>query len=423
MLTARHLFRASLLLSTILLHGSASAQDPKPSLIDDPTVDVVQMGFASRVAPDQVARLEEVLERYRGVQSRGGWGRISPEMVMGPGFSYDCRHIAAVEKRLIAEGYLRKSSVRPPAPPPPVEPPSRWTKAPPPAPKPPPPRCLYDDALTEAMRNFQADRKVLGFGQLGGKTVTQLNRPVEEIVEILEQDLGRWRSRNLRFPATYLLVNIPFFEVNVFENNREEMRIRAIVGQTVTQTPQFSDEIEYIIVNPDWGIPESIAKNEMRPAARRDPNYYRWQGITDTGGSLRQKPGPRNPLGRIKFVFPNENDVYMHDTPEKRAFTAAVRSLSHGCVRLSRPMDMANYLLGDEPSWDRRRLQKAVESGKTTQINLKRHMPVYIVYSTTRVNEDGRLEIRPDIYRKNRRATPQEAEVPRAGNESFYTGP
>jgi len=120
-----------------------------------------------------------------------------------------------------------------------------------------------------------------------------------------------------------------------------------------------------------------------------------------TGESLRQKPGPNNPLGRIKFVMPNEHDVYLHDTPAKGAFNAAVRALSHGCVRLGSPMDLAHYLLSDQPQWNPRRLEAAIGTGETQHINLTHHMPVHIIYSTSRVNDHGRLELRPDVYGKN----------------------
>jgi L,D-transpeptidase YcbB len=292
---------------------------------------------------------------------------------------------------------------------------------PPPAPKPPknapPPRprqCRYTDDLTAAVRAFQLDRKILGYGQLGGKTMVELNRPVEEIVSIIERDLDRWRDVPLGPTGTYILVTIPFFDLRVYEDGDEVLRMPVVVGKKDWPTPTFHDELEYVIINPDWGIPDKIAKQEYWPSARRNPKWLANQGITANGTSLRQKPGPRNPLGRIKFVMPNSHDVYLHDTPEKGAFKASVRALSHGCIRLSRPMDLGYYLLGDQPSWSPRRLDAAIATGKTQQINLTRHMPVFIVYSTSRVNADGRLEIRPDVYGRNRGLPRREMEaIPR----------
>jgi murein L,D-transpeptidase YcbB/YkuD len=367
------------------------------------------------IASDQPRLLEGVLERYREIERRGGWTKVPTDLVMGPGYSYDCERIGILERRLVAEGYLER--VRRPLPPPVLTPEQAKAKAKADAKakaqaklQPVSTRktlgtwgeCDYGSELTAAVKAFQADRKVLGYGQVGKLTFTELNRPVGEIVDILEQDLARWRNRGLEPSGSYLLVNIPFFELVAFEDDEEVMRMPVVVGQKSWQTPQFSDALEYVIVNPDWGIPEKIAKQEYWPSAKRNPKWLAAQGIVNDGGALRQKPGPQNPLGRIKFVMPNENDVYLHDTPAKRAFDAAVRALSHGCVRLSRPMDLANYLLRDEPEWDSRRLQSAVASGQTKRINLRRNMPVHIVYSTSRVNVDGRLELRPDVYGKNR---------------------
>lgn len=392
----------ALVASGFLAARTSSAAEQTESLVLDPIVNTVAAGLVSPVAPDQLGRLQEALLRYRGIESRGGWGSVPTDVVMGPGNSYDCRRIEILERRLVAEGYLRRISVRRPPPSPEGTPPPA---SPPPSRNEPLPiggHCPYGPELTDALRNFQADRKILGYGQLGSQTMAELNRPVGEVVDILEQDVRRWQARASQPSGSYLLVSIPFFELNVFENDREVSRMPTIVGQKSWQTPAFSDQVESVVLNPDWGIPDSIAKNEIWPAARRDKNYFRWQGIVDTGSGLRQKPGPRNPLGRVKFSMPNENDVYLHDTSEKRAFNAAMRALSHGCVRLARPRDLAARLLAPDPNWGPERLQKTIASGKTVHIKLLRPMPVHIVYATSRVNEDGRVELRPDVYGKNR---------------------
>jgi len=416
---ARQFFRAAILCTLVLPGGPVAAQ-PHPSSAGD---------AAGREAPwmeaggyDPAAQrglLEEALGRYRDIARDGGWPEVPTDLVMGPGYAYDCWRIVTLERRLIAEGYLRRKS--PPPPPPPAT-----TKAQPSrreAPVPSGGLCEYGPALTAAMRAFQIDRKVLGFGQLGSQTMTQLNRPVREIVGILEHDLARWRNVSLDASGTYLLVSIPFFELGVFEKDREIMRMPVVVGLPSWQTPLFSDEVEHIIVNPDWGIPENIAKQEYWPTAKRDSGYLRRQGITAEGGSLRQKPGPNNPLGRIKFVLPNPYDVYLHDTPAKGAFNAAVRALSHGCIRLGRPLDLANYLLRDEEQWDGRRVEAAIASKKTMQINLDRPMLVHIIYSTSRVNEKGHVELRPDVYGKNKGALSKGPHVPTADDENLESWP
>jgi murein L,D-transpeptidase YcbB/YkuD len=403
---ATALFCAGLVLAAISPSTAAQGDDPRKDPRNDPRLEG-WTDIGSPGVPDQVSRLEEALERYRRIEARGGWHKVPTDLTMGPEFTYDCKLIAVIERRMMIEGYLERGSTpRPPAPlPPGVKPPKQPKNAPPPR----EPHCRYTDDLTQAMKAFQLDRKILGYGQLGGKTMAELNRPVEEIVAIIERDLARWRQVPLPPTGTYILVNIPFFDMRLYESGDEVMRMPVVVGKKEWPTPLFNDELEYVVVNPDWGIPDKIAKLEYWPSARKNPKWLANQGITASGGSLRQKPGPRNPLGKIKFLMPNPHDVYLHDTPEKGAFKASVRALSHGCIRLSRPMDLGYYLLRDQ--YTPERLDAAVRSGRTQQINLTRRMPVYIVYSTSRVNADGRLEIRPDVYNRNR-GLPRREEEP-----------
>jgi len=424
---ARKHLRSFLLSATFLLMGPAAATGQSPSGDDEGRYGrAPRTGAGGFGQSEQAQRLEEALERYREIERRGGWNTVPTDVAIGPDQSYDCTRIAAVERRLIAEGYLDRGSTPPPLPPSapqpgkrplPVKPqsasvPARMGHGGP---------CKYTSALTEAVKEFQLDRKVLGYGQIGKLTMAQLNRPVEEIISILEHDLQRWQKVSLPSGGTYLLINIPYYELIAYEGGREALRMPVIVGQPTWKTPQFNDELEYIVVNPDWGIPESIAKLEYWPSARRDPKYLSRQGITTTGASLRQKPGPQNPLGKLKFVMPNSHDVYLHDTPAKKAFTAAVKALSHGCVRVGEPVNLANYLLRDDPQWDPRRLENAIATGKTMHINLAEHVPVYIVYSTSRVNDEGRLELRPDVYGFNNGFAREAAEGPRA--EDLDSGP
>jgi len=395
---ARKMFTAAFLCAGVLIGGSAAAQAQPRWTRPQATQ---EMDTRDRGASDQAVRLQEALERYREIERRGGWNSIPAGPAMGPPYAYECSRISALEQRLITEGYLDEEST-----PPWLE---RTTTAPGPQPglqparnqPPQEDRCEYTPALAAAVRAFQADRKVLGDGQAGKLTLVQLNRPVHEIVNILEHDVERWRNVSLDPSGTYVLVNIPFFELTLYERGREVMQMPVIVGQPTWQTPLFSATIQYIILNPEWGIPDTIAKKETWPTARRDPDYFRREGIVATGGALRQKPGPRNPLGRIKFMIPNPYDVYLHDTPYKGAFSAAVRALSHGCIRLGRPMDLANYLLRDDARWNPSHLQAAIASGATQQVDVRQHIPVHILYSTSRVNDEGRVELRPDVYGKN----------------------
>ncbi|HYC55319.1 MAG TPA: L,D-transpeptidase family protein [Candidatus Binatia bacterium] len=422
---ARNLLLAAILCA-IMLPAPVLAEPEPPWVRDDPYGESARESrrAGSASALDQLRLLEEALDRYRDIERRGGWKKLPTDLVMGPPYSYDCAHIEALEDRMAIEGFLVGRRARMPRFRSPVS--GREIVVAPGADRRNPDSrlCKYGSELADAVRAFQVARKVKGDGQVGGLTYAQLNRPVSEIVQILEEDVARWRNVWLHPSGTFLLVNIPYFELYAYEDGREVLRMPVVTGQPSWQTPLFSDELEHIILNPDWGIPPSIAKDEIIPLGRRDPGYFKREGITGSGGSLRQRPGPRNPLGRIKFMMPNQNNVYLHDTPHKNAFDYPSRSFSHGCIRLGRPMDLAYHLLRDDPQWTPSRLDDAVASRKTQRINLARHMPVHIIYSTTWVNEDGHVSIRKDVYAKNRiRVREIQDDEPRPPRDELDVGP
>lgn len=388
----------------------AAPVQPPPPL----EVHVAPQGIA---AADQPRLLAAALRRYREIQARGGWEQGPTDYVIGAPYAYECWRIDALENRMIAEGYLARLSSRPKFPVVTEQAvsgadgeaagvkkvsPEKGTAVV----YPDYVRCPYTRELAEAVATFQYDRKVRGTGQLTTSTMHELNRPVEDIIAIIEQDLERWMKFKPEDSGTFILVTIPFFELRLYQNAREELQMPVVVGMPSWATPVMDDAIEYVIVNPSWGIPTRIAKEEYWPHARRDPDYLRRQGIEAEGGSLRQKPGPNNPLGRIKFVMPNEHDIYLHDTPHQRAFDAKVKALSHGCVRLSQPLDLATALLDKDGGWTRSAIEASIASRASKRVNLAQPMPVHIVYATSRVNEAGRLELRPDVYGRNRVSFP-----------------
>jgi murein L,D-transpeptidase YcbB/YkuD len=191
-----------------------------------------------------------------------------------------------------------------------------------------------------------------------------------------------------------------------------------VVGEEGWETPVFADRIEYLVVNPYWNVPPGILEKEILPAVRRDPGYlaehdmevvrgfgddappvgYRQLLAGDGEVRVRQRPGAENPLGRIKFMFPNEHDIYLHDTPAEHLFAEPDRSESHGCIRVERPLDLAGYLLRGSDAWTRQRVEAKIGSGQREEVPLPRQTPVLLVYFTAAVRPDGRLELYEDIY-------------------------
>ena len=200
-------------------------------------------------------------------------------------------------------------------------------------------------------------------------------------------------------------------------------RMDVVVGAVATQTPEFSADMQYVEINPTWTVPYSIATKEMLPKLKRSPMAYAgdfelfvngklssWGGVNWASYgpgrfpfTFRQKPGPKNALGKVKFMLPNSHNIYLHDTPAKDKFLATTRAFSHGCIRLSRPRDLADRLVGEVAGWPQQKIDSAFASGKTTRVNLPQRIPVHMIYSTAFEGDGGTIEFRPDVYGRDRK--------------------
>jgi len=242
----------------------------------------------------------------------------------------------------------------------------------------------------------------------------------------LALNLERWRWMPEDFGARYVLVNVPSFHLWVFEGQRAVIDSKVIVGRIGDETPLFSAPMTNIIFSPYWNIPESIAEGETVPSIVKNPAYLAknnievlkrtggtvtrvdpasvdWSDASETSEiSLRQRPGPGNALGNIKFLLPNRNNVYLHDTPTHNLFSKDGRALSHGCVRVHEPVELAQYILSDEPKWTEEAIRKAMNSGDEQSVKLKAPLPVHIVYFTVWAAPDGSLEFLKDVYGRDR---------------------
>ncbi len=345
-------------------------------------------------------QLREVLERYRKVEQAGGW----PTLGDGPNLRQGDQgpRVRTLRARLQASGDLTDSQ-------------SETGKKNVPA--------IFDKSVTEAVLRFQRRHGLQETGVVGPQTRTALNVSVAERIRQIELNMERWRWLPDDFGARYILVNIPNFKMDVFEDGQRVMESKVVVGRLERQTPTFTADMAYLVFSPRWHVPRSIAVKDKLPQLRRNPQALARQNIrifnsagqpinpgsvdwsavsaSNFNYQLRQDPGPRNALGGVKFMFPNPYNVYLHDTPSRELFNRNQRTFSSGCIRISNPMELAEYLLKHDSKWNREAIKKAAVSGRERVVNLPETVPVYLLYWTAWVDEEGLAHFRDDIYNRD----------------------
>jgi peptidoglycan hydrolase-like protein with peptidoglycan-binding domain len=280
---------------------------------------------------------------------------------------------------------------------------------------------VYDPDLATAVELFQRTHGLNDDGVIGGRTLEEMNVSAERRLQMVLLNLDRMREQGSKFEPRHLIVNIPSQEVKVIGDGKVEFMTKAIVGKVDRKTPMLDSVIKLAKFNPEWNAPHKIASNDEVRRARADPNFLSDHGFTiyDNNGMevapsaidwqdvgpgnfpyrLVQAPGPENALGPVKLDFPNPESVYLHGTNQKQLFAKQDRYFSSGCMRMQQPVDMAAFLLSDDPDWQRAKVDQVVESGKTMLVPLKTPMPVHVVYMTAWTDEDGVLQFRKDMYR------------------------
>lgn len=262
---------------------------------------------------------------------------------------------------------------------------------------------LFDAELTDAVKSFQHRHGWSDDGVVGKNFMTELNKPKEKIIEQILVNMERCRWVPANPTGEYFVVNIPAYKLYIYNNDSLVWDMNIVAGQPVHKTTVFYGDLKTIVFSPYWNVPTSIYQKEILPGIRRDPNYLKKHNMIRDGNSVRQKPGPQNSLGKVKFLFPNSYNIYMHDTPAKSLFKEDKRAFSHGCIRLSEPKKLAMYLLRNYPEWTEDKIDKAMDAGVEKYVTLKQSVPVYIVYFTSWVDRNGKLNLVQDVYNRDSR--------------------
>lgn len=262
---------------------------------------------------------------------------------------------------------------------------------------------IFTQKFEDALKHFQQRMGLAADGVLGPNTFKALNVPVQDRIEKIMINMERMRWLPQQPSGNYVLVNIPEFVLRVFENNRPVKTMKVIVGKQGHNTQIFSDKIQYVVFSPYWNVPRSIVRHEILPAMKSNPDYlaaHNMEIVKYQNGLpvIRQRPGPNNALGQVKFIFPNSFNIYLHDTPAQSLFDKNRRTYSHGCIRIEDPLWMAEWLLKDQQEWTEEKIINAMNSGSEKWVKLKHQVPVLITYFTVWVDQEGNVNFRKDIY-------------------------
>jgi len=349
------------------------------------------------------AALRAAMNKYRAMGQASAWATALPPLTtrsLKPGESYG--GLPTVAARLAALGDL---------------PPDTAVSS------------VYAGEIVQAVGRFQERHGLQNDGIIGAATLAQLNVTPAQRAKQMALTLERLRWTPLLYGPRMIVVNIPEFVLRAYETQGHEVKLdlemRVIVGRALdTRTPIFLEDMRYIEFSPYWNVPSSIARGETLPRLRRDPAYFTQQGfefVTRDGKvvnalsteaidatqrgewRIRQRPGPHNALGDIKFIFPNDQNIYLHHTPAPQLFSRARRDFSHGCIRIEEPVQLAQFVLHNQPGWTRDRIVTAMESGKSHTLKLDEPIPVLIAYSTAVIKNDGKVYFFPDIYQQDAR--------------------
>ena len=407
--TTRDLGRAEVAMSRALVNYAADLQTGllEPRRIDEGIVrkkhqpdfasyltgirDQAPVAFLRSLAPQnpQYQALLREKMRLEALQAAGGWGPTVSAKKLERGDQGGA--VIALRNRLIEMGYLERSA-----------------------------SLRYDTALEGAVQKFQAAHGLEADGVAGGGTIAEINKPVSARLKsvLVAMERERWLTPDRG--ERHILVNQTDFTAKIIDNGEVTFQTRSVIGKDHSdrRSPEFSDVMEHMVINPSWYVPRSIITKEYLPKLKANPNAVGHIEITDSRGrkvnrstadfsqytarnfpyAMRQPPSRKNALGLVKFMFPNKYNIYLHDTPQKSLFQREVRAFSHGCIRLAQPFEFAYALLAKQTENPKQFFDRILSSGKETKVDLEQQVPVHLIYRTAFVTPEGRAEYRRDVY-------------------------
>jgi len=318
--------------------------------------------------------LKDQLSKYVDIAKKGGWPQITiakkrfKKGMTIPG-------IAVIKRRLQITGDLQGNDSS----------------------------SVFNDTLVNAIKSFQERHGYTPSGVITDSLIKEMNVPVAKRIQQIIMNMERMRWMAQRQDGNLIVVNIPEFVLHVYEGNKKAFDMDVVVGKEGHNTMMFNGDLNQVVFCPNWNVPQSIVQKEILPAMEKDKNYLEKQNMEITGEEegtpvIRQLPGEKNALGKVKFLFPNSFNIYFHDTPAKSLFEKDKRAYSHGCIRLKEPEKMADYVLREQPEWTPEKIEDAMNAGKERFVKVKDPIPVLITYYTAWVDENGQLNFRDDIY-------------------------
>lgn len=322
----------------------------------------------------QYARLKTALKKYSAIENAGGWPIVQwTKKTYLPGDSSE--EISMLRKRLWQLNDL---------------PTNNGSK-------------YYDESLVQAVKCFQRRHGIAEDGIANKRVLEELSVSVNQRIRQMIVNMERCRWLPSFINDRYFMINIPAFTFYAYEKDAVAWSMKVVVGKAIHQTAVFSGKLQFVVFSPYWNIPPGIMSKEILPALRKNKHYLANHHMEWYGKQIRQKPGPDNALGLVKFIFPNSHNMYLHDTPAKTLFESDQRAFSHGCIRVAQPKKLASYLLKDQPEWTEEKMEAAMHAGKEQWVPVKNPVPVLITYFTAWVDEEGYIHFRKDLYKRDER--------------------
>lgn len=343
-------------------------------ILDSLMVDPERLNKDENLLYGQYYKLQKVLKKYRTIEKNNQWTTIDIDAANYKDLKPFDSGVAVkqIRQRLFVTGDLAQDSKS----------------------------QVYDEEMMAGILKYKKRYGLKLNYTLTKEHIDQFNEPISNRIKtiMLNMERCRWIPANLAQAKEYIMVNIPSFRLVYVKDGKYELVSDVFVGTRMTETVIFSGDMDRIVFSPYWYVPQSIIKNELKLKMAEDKNYLADHNMEWNGGNVRQKPGPKNSLGLVKFMFPNPNDIYLHDTPAKSLFDFEKRIFSHGCINVKEARSLALAILKDDPDWPVNKIDQAMSGEKETTCKLKSKIPIYIGYFTAWVNDDGEIGFYPDVY-------------------------